>query len=487
MRKGVHSLTWKWTIGAAIAIFFTYSMFTVAIYQGFTNMMMAQEHTNVNDTLLSIIEKLKNGPEHLTKDLIHQKLRTEAYEASLEEEVDGEADTNENFIYAQLFEKGVSVSIYNADQVLLYQSVPTDIRFKTSEFPIIKELMIDGEDGLVGVAPIVVSNEKVIGYVQVTNKLLKYHALSSKVLMAMLLLGAFALIVSGLLGYLLALNFLKPLKTMTRTMNDIRQDMQSTSRMPVTDGEDEISNLTTIFNEMLDNIQRYMEQQQRFVEDASHELRTPVAIMEGHLKLLNRWGKEDPEVLNESLNASLQEIERMKNLVQEMLDLSRAEQVEMFYQNKVTPIKEVIDQTYTNFSMIYPDFTFNMDNELTAEMQVKIYRNHLEQILIILLDNAVKYSTDRKEIHISASQDGHAVQIAIQDFGEGVSSEDLQRIFNRFFRVDKARSRQKGGNGLGLSIAKQLIDGYQGSISADSVVGHGTTFRISLPLAVIKK
>src|SRR5699024_5820981 len=112
------------------------------------------------------------------------------------------------------------------------------------------------------------------------------------------------------------------------------------------------------------------------------------------------------------------------------------------------------------------------------------YRNHLEQILVILLDNAVKYSTNRKEIHISVSETLSRVQIAIQDFGEGMSQEDQQRIFNRFYRVDKARSREKGGHGLGLSIAKELLEGYKGDISVESVLGHGTVFRIQLPFIV---
>ena len=132
--------------------------------------------------------------------------------------------------------------------------------------------------------------------------------------------------------------------------------------------------------------------------------------------------------------------------------------------------------------MIHPDFVFNLDDDVDEDVNVQIYRNHFEQILIILLDNAVKYSTDRKEIHISVAQDDYAIQIAIQDFGEGIGQGDLQKIFNRFYRIDKARSRDKGGNGLGLAIAKELLDGYQGTISVESVLNHGTIFRISLPI-----
>jgi len=102
--------------------------------------------------------------------------------------------------------------------------------------------------------------------------------------------------------------------------------------------------------------------------------------------------------------------------------------------------------------------------------------------MIILLDNAVKYSTDRKEIHVSMAQNsGNGIAVAVQDFGEGIAEKDRRRVFNRFYRVDKARSREKGGNGLGLSIAQQLIESYHGQIEVDSALGHGSIFRIDLP------
>src|SRR5699024_7593233 len=111
--------------------------------------------------------------------------------------------------------------------------------------------------------------------------------------------------------------------------------------------------------------------------------------------------------------------------------------------------------------------------------EIQIYRNHLEQILIILLDNAVKYSTHRQEIHISVATNAvDYIEIAIQDFGEGMSQEDQNRIFNRFYRVDKARSRERGGNGLGLSIAKELIKGYKGSIFVESELGNGSILHV---------
>ena len=233
---------------------------------------------------------------------------------------------------------------------------------------------------------------------------------------------------------------------------------------------------------MLDKISFYISQQKHFVEDVSHELRTPVAIVEGHLKLLNRWGKDDPEVLEESLTASLAEIKRMKTLVQEMLDLSRAPQVREQYKDAKTEVVATLEQIVTNFKILYPDFTFISDIDTKKEIISPIYRNHFEQVIIILLDNAVKYSTERKEIIVSLSPTMEAVEIGIQDFGMGLTEEDKKKVFSRFYRVDKARSRERGGNGLGLSIAKELIEGYNGKISLTSRLNHGSLFKVKLPI-----
>lgn len=265
-------------------------------------------------------------------------------------------------------------------------------------------------------------------------------------------------------------------------MDTIRKDPESDAYMPKIDTDDELADLADIFNDMLERMRMYIEQQKQFVEDVSHELRTPVAVIEGHLSMLQRWGKNEPEILDEALNASQQEISRMKSLVQEMLDLSRAEQVELHYANEVTQAKEVTYQVFNNFKMLYPEFTFTLDDDLTKEETLAIYRNHFEQIIIIILDNAVKYSTERKEVHLKIGKSNQFFEIDIQDFGEGISETDLEKVFHRFYRVDKARARTKGGNGLGLSIAKQLIDSYKGEIVVDSVVGQGTVFKIYIPI-----
>ncbi|MEG0475456.1 MAG: HAMP domain-containing histidine kinase, partial [Carnobacterium sp.] len=483
------SLKWKWTMGAALAIFLTFSVFSVAIFIGFRQILLTQENEDVKETLFGVANRLNNESASLSKETVYMALSGTYTSTPIEmnDEFDqrnlvyGQPNNFQDTIFAKMNEEGIMVRVYSPTLRLLFESKRKDIPFEKTAQPLIESIDIDGTQGFQGTMPIYSKRtQQLIGYVQVTSEMGNYYRMNERIILALVAINILALIFSSIIGYMLAINFLKPLKKITNTMNDIRQDTQSTSRIEIAESNDELTHLSNVFNDMLDKMQKYIEQQKQFVEDVSHELRTPVAVMEGHLKLLDRWGKKDPEILDESLSASLQEIERMKSLVQEMLDLSRAEQVEIHYKNEKTAIKPLVLQTVNNFKMIHPDFVFNLDDAVDEEVYVSIYRNHLEQILIILLDNAVKYSTDRKEVHVSIAVENRVLDIAIQDFGEGMTHEDTERIFNRFYRVDKARSRHKGGNGLGLAIAKELLLGYKGSISVESVLEYGSIFRIKL-------
>ena len=331
--------------------------------------------------------------------------------------------------------------------------------------------------------PIISNKSRVlIGYLAITNRLDNLKQLKEELNQLALSILFVSAIIAIVLGYLLSNQMTKPIKKIQEIISSISEENISTKRIKVSEKNDEFAIVSEHFNELLDKISFYIEQQKHFVEDVSHELRTPVAIVEGHLKLLNRWGKDDPEVLEESLQASLVELQRMKTLVQEMLDLSRAPQVKEQYKDATTNVTEVAKQVVNNFRVLYPEFTFTFDDDLKRDLWIPIYLNHLEQVVIILMDNAVKYSLDRKEIILSLSKGEEHVEIAVQDFGMGMTEEDRRKVFSRFYRVDKARSRERGGNGLGLSIAKELIESYDGEISVTTLLNHGSIFKITLPL-----
>ena len=331
--------------------------------------------------------------------------------------------------------------------------------------------------------PIISNKSRVlIGYLAITNRLDNLKQLKEELNQLALSILFISAIIAIVLGYLLSNQMTKPIKKIQEIISSISEENISTKRIKVSEKNDEFAIVSEHFNELLDKISFYIDQQKHFVEDVSHELRTPVAIVEGHLKLLNRWGKDDPEILEESLQASLVELQRMKTLVQEMLDLSRAPQVKEQYKDATTNVTEVAKQVVHNFRVLYPEFIFTFDDDLKRDLWIPIYLNHLEQVVIILMDNAVKYSLDRKEIILSLSKGEEHVEIAVQDFGMGMTEEDRKKVFSRFYRVDKARSRERGGNGLGLSIAKELIESYDGEISVTTLLNHGSIFKITLPL-----
>ncbi|MBP1041855.1 HAMP domain-containing protein [Vagococcus sp. BWB3-3] len=478
-------LTVKWALLTSTFIFILFMIFAFITYQTSTGLMVKQEKDNLKDSLSQLIGRLeqsevdltirnttfflKNSPRNSSGDLT-----AETIEANL---------IQLNSFLSDLSQPNLSVSVFNSDKKQVFETRTTGLAYQGGDKKKISEEQFGDKTGYLATQPVYsAKTNELVGYVQLFYDLTSVYSIRSRLLSTMVLLVSVGMVVSLVLGFLLSSYFLRPLKKITDTIAIIKSEPQSDVRLPALQTKDEFSDLTEVFNDMMDRMQKFIIQQQQFVEDVSHELRTPVAIIEGHLKLLTRWGKDDPEILEESLEASLQEITRMKSLVQEMLDLSRVEQVEFQHKNDVSQAQEVTHQTFNNFKILYEDFTFILDDDLPHELKVGIYRNHFEQLLIIILDNAVKYSQDRKEIHMSVSSNQAELEIAIQDYGEGISEEEVGQIFNRFYRVDKARSRHKGGNGLGLSIAKELVESYGGRIYVESAIGVGTIFRIFLPI-----
>lgn len=479
------SLRFTWAVTVGVGIFLTFLVFSLIIYGVMRQTLVAQEKSTVADTVSAVRSRLTPVGDNLTVNAVRPLL-----DSTVSQNFDQYAigdETRRSVFSDSTFEKmsreDINVTVFDKDGALLFNS-------RHSPQPLIKTdgLTIKTErrgqfDGIIGRAAVISdATGRRIGYVQVADAMDAFHKTMRTITATIYAVSAAAFVLSALVGFWLATRFLRPIKRITNTIDQINSEPQSDVRIEQLDRNDELSQLIDEFNGMLDRMQRFMDQQSDFVGDVSHELRTPVAVIEGHLQLLNRWGKDDPEVLDESLAASLQEISRMKSLIQEMLDLTRADQVDVQFPTAVTDVRAVTTQVVGDMQMIHPDFTITLEDELLTSAWAQIYRNHMEQILIILIDNAVKYSTKRQEVHVSIATSHNAVDLAIQDFGEGIAPADTSRVFHRFYRVDKARSREKGGNGLGLSIAKQLVDGYHGTISVDSAVGSGSVFRISLPL-----
>ena len=193
-------------------------------------------------------------------------------------------------------------------------------------------------------------------------------------------------------------------------------------------------------------------------------------------------GKNDPAVLDKSLQSSLKEVDRLNKLVLELLELSRAESEQMHpIATEPVHVNSILKQVTQNFGVLQTEFQFEMKLDGDAAY-VSIPSSYLEQIIIIVMDNAVKYTKeDNQYICIESSVQAGKVKIRIIDHGAGIPEDDLPFVLNRFYRVDKARSRKQGGNGLGLSIAKRLVEKYKGTIQIESKEAEGTIVTITLP------
>ena len=489
------TIRFKWTCFLSLAIFLVFGIFTTLIYTSVGQALLHTEENNVKDTIAAVDSRFNIYPRNLTQAQVQRRLAPPVTRRSLNNEQSKKIiSENPEVLYRdslskQLARGDLAIVIYDAQRQPLFKIGAIQAKFErpTQAHEIVLKKSTHRASYLEATAPLYSSHtKKLIGFVKVNNGLRVYHHAFRQLNKKMLLVVIFAILLSIILGYVLTQPLVHRINQVNQTMDEINEDPDSQARIPLQKSNDEISDLVGRFNKMLDRLQEYTNQQKEFVEDVSHELRTPVAVLEGHLKMLQRWGKDDPQVLDESITASVSEVDRMKKLIQEMLDLTRAEQIETNYTHETTEANETIHQAYNDFVMLHPDFKINLDDTMPPHTMVQIYRNHLMQVLVILMDNAVKYSSDRKEMNLSVSTEENMLTIAVQDFGVGIAQSDIKRIFDRFYRVDKARSRESGGNGLGLPIAKKIVEMYKGSITAESALGSGTIFRVNLPLVATK-
>lgn len=478
----------RWTLLTMLVIFLTFSIFSYILLDTFERVMIDTEAGEVEDLTDELVERFSKHYYPLTEDSTANMLEEPEIELGPIPAPRYQVERSEDFTPPiSLTKGGIVVKVYDTKEKLIYETDTDQYRFLPS-----KDQKLTNVDGPFGMAlsmtePIYsVYNDNLVGHVQVIHTLEGFHEMTTEIQGFIIIIGLAALIFSAIIGLLLVNSFVRPITSLTTAMESIQENLDSDVRLDEGTRNNEFSKLARTYNEMVDLMQANIKNQKEFVEDVSHELRTPVAVVEGHLKMLNRWGKDDPQILEESISASLQETKRMKSLVQEMLDLSRAHEIDVHYKNEITNVGEIILQITSNYRMLYPEFIINIDQDFDDDLYVNMYRNHFEQVLVNILDNAIKYSFERKEIHISLGVSKGQVDIAIQDFGSGMSEEDLSKIFNRFYRVDKARSREKGGTGLGLPIVKELVEGYGGQVSVSSILDHGSIFRIHLPLVQIK-
>ena len=287
-----------------------------------------------------------------------------------------------------------------------------------------------------------------------------------------------AILLTIIIGSRASGKMLKPVYDMTNTVRSISGGDLST-RLDVVDSHDELKDLAITFNEMLDRLQSSFDQQNVFVSNASHELRTPIAVIQGYANLLQRWGKEDRAVLDESIDAIKSESDFMMELAEKLLFLARADKSDQALQKAPFALDELIEEVLKETRLI--DSEHNIISDMNEPVLINGDRSLIKQALRVFLDNSIKYTPAAGSIRLNSRAVDRKAFITIDDTGIGIAKEELPYIFNRFYKSDKARTRENGGAGLGLSIAKLIIEKHQGKIHVDSSPGQGTRVLIMLP------
>jgi heavy metal sensor kinase len=302
----------------------------------------------------------------------------------------------------------------------------------------------------------------------------------STLALIILLILPISIAISLTAGYLIAGRVLAPVTAITRKAEEIGAENLS-ERLPVANADDEFGRLATVFNQTFGRIEDSFERLRRFTADASHELRTPLTAIRsiGETALHDTNGSC---ACQETIGSILEETDRLVQLVDALLQLSRADAGAIKLQREPLDLASLAAETVEMLSVLAEEKEQRLTLELNEHPVVTVDRTSVRQALVNLLDNAIKYTPPGSEIRITVGLlPDAAAMVEIKDSGPGIPKEDLDRIFDRFYRVDTGRARENGGAGLGLSIVKWAVEINGGSISVESELGRGSLFRLVFP------
>ncbi|MBR2775380.1 MAG: HAMP domain-containing histidine kinase [Selenomonadaceae bacterium] len=297
----------------------------------------------------------------------------------------------------------------------------------------------------------------------------------------LLALDFFGILLAIGVGYVLSRRILTPIKTMNELAREIAFEKMS-GRIPIGTANDELNELAKTLNKMLDRLQGGINKQQKFVSDASHELRTPAAVIKGYIDFIETYGTADEELLKENLKVIGSEAQNMQALLENLLFLSRTDQHRQKLNKKTLDLDDIVGDIMSKMKTVVQTHAV----ELTTNAPAKVFGDEttLRQMLRIFLDNAVKYTPAGGLISVASTLAGNKVLLSISDSGIGIAPENQTKIFDRFYRIDSEDLvSEANGSGLGLSIAKWIADSHEIKISVASELGKGTTFTLEIPTA----
>ncbi len=300
---------------------------------------------------------------------------------------------------------------------------------------------------------------------------------------ALLLMALPVLLLSFLFSLLLTKNTIKPVTKITRAAQTMTTENLD-GQLPLTGRGDEIDELSSTFNDLFLRIKADFDRERQFSSDVSHELNTPLTVISGQAGLLLRWGKDNPEQLEKSLNAIKNEAKSMHAIIENLLQISRVESGRIKPQVCEVDVRELLNRVSEEFVAVAPDVKFEVNYQDCPEAALKISTDleMLHQVITVLVSNSIKFAGGECRVRLSAEpgRDG-GLLISESDDGPGIAEETLPHVFERFYRGDEAHTRSAGGSGLGLAIAKTLCDALGAEISAGNCQPHGAQFQLYLP------
>jgi len=343
----------------------------------------------------------------------------------------------------------------------------------------------------------VIENNHISKIVQIASSLEDVEDALNTLFIILMIAVPFALMVASLGGQFLANKALRPVDEITQTARMITsQNLNQRIKPPKV--KDEISRLIETFNEMISRLDQSFRQIKQFSTDASHELKTPLTILKGEAEVTLRRERTTQEY-EQTLRSNLEEINRMSQIVDDLLLLSKADSGEIRLNKERINLTEILNEVVAQMSILARSKNLHIET-LNHYEDIHMLGDGLRirELFLNLIENGIKYTEEGGSIHISVVKDSspHAInpsvlteggqvtfaKIMVVDTGIGIAREDQERIFDRFFRVDKARSREQGGSGLGLSICKWIVEAHRGKIEVGSELGKGSSFTVRLPL-----
>jgi heavy metal sensor kinase len=343
----------------------------------------------------------------------------------------------------------------------------------------------------------VIENDHVTKIVQIASSLEEVEDALNTLFLILIIAVPLALMIAILGGQFLAHKALKPVDNITQTARVITSQNLNQRIAPLK-VKDEISRLIETFNEMISRLDQSFRQVKQFSSDASHELKTPLTILKGEVEVTLRKERSLQEY-QQTLKSNLEEINRMSQIVEDLLLLSRADVGEIGLNKEDINLSEIFNEVVTQMDMLATSKKLRLFAS-NHHQDIHMFGDALRirELFINLIENGIKYTEQGGAIRVALSKEydplgrnssggtegekEEFVKIVVSDTGIGIAKEDQERIFNRFFRVDKARSREEGGSGLGLSICKWIVEAHQGEIRVESELGKGSSFIVKLPL-----